>query len=242
LAHGLPEAFWHLVTPSSTPFLSAPMPSTQTTIGLMADTVDMEVTTAARNLVSLVAIRRLLEKGMKLEDIRQITPALYEKHVPLKAWSLEKQPAERAERSCRDIRETFADLGDFQALTGRDRARIEAMLERNYFQSYSTEQSWPEFLANMFLSPLSLVAMAPSATIQGGRATVGAVMTKACKLDKLGAGLRASPLGPLVQEYAAAYNQLSYVGAGVNVLAGGVAFAILTGGAAEIATRTIFPC
>lgn len=238
------------------------------TVGVIEEKMGEEVETAAKHHFSLLAIARLLRQGMSLEEIRNVTPATTLKYFVLRTISGDELPADKADRICRDIRETFAEMPDLLALVGDDRAKIEGLLDRSYYISFNPQTTWTEFFANTFLNPINLAgAFAGSAIVKvggkwqtvvrgatlearllevGGKSTtLGEVFSTTLRLDKAGALLSKSGPGKVLKDLfvkdAELYAALSIPGKIANTGSRIAATVLIYAGIADIADQNNLP-
>ncbi len=136
--------------------------------GSLAESVDIEQTELAKHEVALMAILKLRQNGLPLADIAVADPKTVGQVLTLRRADRKPLEADKAERLCRDIRETFAGLPDLKALVGGSPPEIEALLARSYYDSFDPAVSGKETFANIFFSPQALACMfGPGAIVKG---------------------------------------------------------------------------
>lgn len=117
---------------------------------------DIQQTAIAKNHVALLAIRKLVRNGMSLPQIRTITPAQMELGMSVNTKKQYRLKPDQVQRLCRDIRETFIELGDLQALADGNREAFGRLHPKAYYNLIHPEKSRVEFWSDFFFSPLSL--------------------------------------------------------------------------------------
>jgi hypothetical protein len=122
-----------------------------------ADATDIQQTAIAKHHVALLAIRKLLRNGMPLQKIRTITPAEMERGMSVATANKSSLPEGKIRQLCKDIHETFAELGDLRALAEGRRDEFIELHPKAYYDLIQPEKSRGEFWTDFFFSPLSLV-------------------------------------------------------------------------------------
>ncbi len=141
----------------------------------------------ARNQVSLLAIGRLLRLGQPLQQIRQLTPEKMGEVMVLRTAGGQPLPPAKAEALVKDIRDTFADMPDLQALAEGDATTFTEFLNKNYYRSFDPKKSGKETVADIFFSPGSLLLfLGPSAVVKVDGAWVGFTSSEIAVLGEVG--------------------------------------------------------
>jgi len=135
---------------------------------VVAEDVSITQTEIAKNLVSLLVMKRLRKNGVPVAQIREITPDALARQMVLHTASQTPLPDDKARRMVRDIRESFAELGELHALAEGKLVAFNLAMGRSTYGSVDSEQSWGEYLGDAF-SPRHLISLfGPSAIVKVG--------------------------------------------------------------------------
>lgn len=125
--------------------------------GVMANDASIVAEGAAKDQVSLLAIRRLLKRGVPLEQIRNISRDDLQNNMTAETSAGKSLSAEQVGRLCQDIRETFSELGDLRALAEGNRDVYLKLHSQAYYGTLDADKTGVEHLVDFVASPASLV-------------------------------------------------------------------------------------
>ncbi len=125
-------------------------------------------TAVAKHQVSLIAIRRLQNNGLPLQEIWKRTRTPDELTQYMTPFTVGRAPLEpdRLRQLSRDIYDTFNELPELAALAAGETADYMAYHSKVYYRARHPEKSRLEMISDLFLSPLQLAGCAAGSVVK----------------------------------------------------------------------------
>ena len=132
-----------------------------------ASTIQVQAATCQ---VALMIITRLRSAGMSMAEIRKVTPEQIVERMNPRTTGNGMLDDLKVRRMATDVRETFNDLYDLQAMADGDPQKLATHLVRSYYRPEDVGSTWPEYIGDLFSARHMLFLLGPSAVTRvGGR-------------------------------------------------------------------------
>ncbi len=155
--------------------------------GYVAEAVDYEQTTLAEHEVALMAIQKLRNNGLTLQEIAVVDPKTLGEVITLRRENHQPLDPKSSRAICTDIHQAFAGLPDLAALLNGTPEKIDELLARSYYAAFTPRSTGLEMFANTFFSPQSLACMFGPGVIVKGAEGLQFAVTEGALLENIAA-------------------------------------------------------